>query len=582
MLRTSSINLVSSILASALVAAGCGSPSAENVADDFAATVCNFGFDCCSRGEIDFFWGPYVTEDDCEARLINSAQVGSGVGITLPGMANVGLLLPNLGELQNAIDDGRTEVDGDALDACLAYIKEQGCNEFVAVDPELGCVPPPPPVETPCETELMFNGKIEENGPCSSPGFGFECEDGLICRNLGLFGVFGACVRPGVEGDFCFSDSECHEDFYCSQSNGRCTVFSQKDEPCAFSDPDDPSPSASTQLIKCDPSLSCDPVTDRCVEACQRGASCSTVADCDQEQMLQCIDGRCDLPRGEGLPCNSDLHCTMGLRCAQSLVNPGELECQEKLPNGTPCDTGGINDDDCASGYCDTTNDFCTATSAEGGLCPSGRDQQCAAGWCENTIVLCNADDQCLGSGSCNLLNGRCQPYCVADIPDGGQCTRGAQCESTACVDLFCRTLPLADGEACSADFQCESLFCSFDNPRVCATPPLENGRGCGGDDECISGICFSSGGESRCNSGLGEGDACDDPFNNPPCGADLFCDTSLQPATCVKVFEPGEDCEGSFQCRDQCVLKFARNMCNATPAIEAAVCDGPDPAPSE
>jgi hypothetical protein len=287
---------------------------------------------------------------------------------------------------------------------------------------------------------------------------------------------------------------------------------------------------------------------------------------------LQCIDGRCDLPRGEGLPCTNDLNCEMGLRCGQSLTAPG-LSCQQKLPNGEPCDGFTITDDDCASGFCDTVSDFCTASVSVGGLCPSARDQQCADGYCETEFIACTNDDQCLGSGSCNLISLRCEFHCVAALPDGAMCERAGQCMSEACVDQFCRTVPLADGEPCSSALQCESGFCSFDVPRVCATPPLENGRGCSNGDECESGICF----QLRCVAGLGEGERCDDPFNFPPCGAELFCDAELQPPECVPVLEPGEDCDAAFQCRSQCVQRFARQMCDATPAPQAAICDGPE-----
>ena len=60
--------------------------------------MCDFAFNCCSRGEVDFFFGPYVSEGDCEERITHAAAVGNAVGISLPGVTSVSILLPNLAE----------------------------------------------------------------------------------------------------------------------------------------------------------------------------------------------------------------------------------------------------------------------------------------------------------------------------------------------------------------------------------------------------------------------------------------------------------------------------------------------------
>ena len=559
-----------------LVWVGCGDSSANSVAEDLAQTVCDYAFGCCTRGETDFLLGPYVLESDCADRLVNSAAIASRAQIDLSAMtsaADVTIELPNLGELQRAIDDGRTRVKRGGVDACISFIEGLGCNELVEVDPVEGCVVPEPPEETPCQIELMLEGQVGAGGACTSPGSTFECEPGLVCRTLGMFGIEGACVAPGGAGDFCFIDPECGEELYCSQADGTCQVPRAEGEACAYSDRDDPSPPQSTLLIECEVGLFCDPVTDLCVGPCQRGAGCSFDTQCDDEQGLKCIQGRCDLPRVEGLPCLSDTDCQEGLRCAQNIANPAQSICQQKLANGDFCST--FEEDDCDSGFCDNNVFECAPQSDPGGLCPTARNAQCSGGFCETQFVSCTDNSQCLGSGVCNTAAFRCEFFCVATLPDGAICGNSAQCTSEACIGGFCRTVPLPDGEECIFDSQCASQFCGVDSVRVCESLPLSNGTACNSNFQCESGICFSQGfGIPTCNAGLREGDRCDQ-FPSPPCGADLFCESRLQPPECVPVLEAGSECEGDFQCRFDCTTRFARQLCDVTPAEGTAICDG-------
>jgi hypothetical protein len=196
---------------------------------------------------------------------------------------------------------------------------------------------------------------------------------------------------------------------------------------------------------------------------------------------------------------------------------------------------------------------------------------QCADGYCETTYVSCSSDPECVGSGLCNLTYGRCEYYCVALRNDGAICDSYFQCDSGACVDGFCRTLPLVDGSPCTSPGQCESGFCGYDEPRVCESLPLASGKRCTSPEQCESGVCF----DAACVAGLTDGQPCDDPFQ-PPCARDLFCDATEDNPLCTPVLEAGQECEASYQCRQSCTLRFGRYVCDATPAQDAAVCDGP------
>lgn len=555
-----------------LLAASCNtSPRARDAAGDLAAAACDLAFSCCSRGEINLLFGPYVEDGaNCGERVVNSASLAQSLQLDLGAFANVSIVLPNLGNLQRAIADGRTEVDSAALDACLTYIAGLGCAGEEEPEPAEGCVAPPPPEVTPCDEKLLFRGRVGDGGACSSPGLTFECQEGLACRAGGGLGVQGACVRPGGVGDLCFGSQECQDDLYCSQLDGTCQIPRAEGEACLYADRDDPSPPQSTLLVACEAGLFCDPVTDRCVSACQRGASCSIDAQCDDEQGLICILGRCDLARKLGVPCGEDADCEADLRCGPNPAAPSESVCAERLADGEVCSF--LGDAECQSGYCDQDTLRCAPTVAAGGFCPSARDLECADGYCESQSIFCTDDTPCLGSGSCNLDTLQCEFYCVEHRADDAPCDRDAHCQSGACVSGSCKTLPLADGRTCTDASQCDSGFCGFESPRVCQRLPLDVGEVCGFSNVlCASGICF----DGLCSAGLREGDRCD-LGGQPPCGRELYCDFQAQPAACVPVHGAGEACEGSFQCRGACVIAFGRRMCDATPPDEGAICTGP------
>jgi hypothetical protein len=159
-------------------------------------------------------------------------------------------------------------------------------------------------------------------------------------------------------------------------------------------------------------------------------------------------------------------------------------------------------------------------------------------------------------------------------------CDISAHCASGACINDqfgqgFCRTLPLVDGQPCTFDSQCESEFCGLDTNRVCQSLPLANGERCGFNGHCESDICHFGTGGSRCDPGLSVDERCD-LAGDPPCGSELFCDPDPEPPACTDVFDAGEACEGSFQCRGSCINVFGRLLCDATPPEDGAVCMAP------
>ncbi len=593
MLRSSALALV---LGGALaVAAGCGgddekepAPATPKVAD-LAQAVCELMFRCCARGEVNVMLGPYVTADNCAQRLLNWTTYSSGGQLDLQDVIGepVALQFYNLAALERATSEERGWIDGNAVQACLAFLSDASCNEVQEVPEVEGCVPPePPPDPGPCDPDAMFVGLVKEGEACSSPGTSLECEEGLTCKADGQYGVFGECVRLGRIGDVCFNDVECQAELYCSQLYGTCEAYRQEGETCAYSDRDSLTPDPATLLVACDPELglTCDTLSDTCVLACHQGASCATDDDCGHEDDpdLQCILGRCDRPRAEGLPCGQDDDCGPDLACNLD-PNDGTESlrvCLPQLESGEPC----IVHNQCLSEFCDPEERTCAARVDPDSPCPSGDSAQCRNGRCiQEPVSLCAEDADCPISGYCNPLTLRCGWYCVALRPDNADCVADTDCVSGDCVQERCRTLPLGNGEACDEDEDCESEFCNVaeDDPH-CQELPLALGTPCWSHQQCESLVCFApdSATQSTCVVGREEGEACDpnDPSVEPCSPHQFYCDDwDAETPHCVRLLETGAACERSAQCRGECAIIVSRRLCTSAVREGRVICDGED-----
>jgi len=547
-------------------------PAEPQIEEVFTA-FCDMAYTCCEEDEAGYYIGPYVLPEECTSRLMEAASISPVTTIDLAALAGLragSLIIPNLPALNEAVQDGRTEISREGLDACKAYLTETGCNEYEEPEPIEGCQPPAPPEPPgPCDPAHLFIGKLIEGQDCSSGGYTFECAPGYRCGTGGGLGVQGRCVRLRQVTETCVADIDCEAGLYCSLLDGTCKEFSDKGETCVYADRNDSAPSDATLLVRCAPHLACNPITEVCVEACQAGATCDSNAHCDEDQDLSCILGRCSKLRQLDQPCADTANCAEGLHCA---INPqsedGELSCQPTLPLNAPCVAGS----DCDSGYCPTGTQVCTESVGIGDACPSGVSDECGEGACvrENPSETCTTADDCPNSEVC-MVDGFCGYHCIEKKDDGATCDLDTECTSETCVAGFCRTLPLERGVECEDAMQCESLFCNYEDTRECDNLPLDLSDPCQTGAECESGVCF----EGECESGLDEGDGCDDA-GDPPCDPfTTFCDYELDSPVCVLLRETGEECDSPAQCRGECVVAQGRMLCSPAAKKEEAVCDG-------
>jgi hypothetical protein len=576
------------------MAASCGSdeavyaPVTPSIVD-FVKTICSAAFTCCSQGEVGWYLGTFLTSENCVDRLSEGVAVRSVASFdaniligqqAIGPLSQLSILIPNLGSLDRAMRDGRTTVDMAALAKCEKFLKSlkgESCNQPAQKSTDKTCKPepePPPPGD--CDPMKIYIGTLAEGDPCTSDGRSFECGPGLICVRNGALGQTGQCVREGKVGDYCLEDASCAQGLYCSMLDGTCQEPQKAGEPCEYADHLSTTPSEDTLLVMCRKDLECDPVTDTCVIKCQEGHSCTSTDDCDKEKGLKCIANRCDLPRGEGLPCTVDANCTDELYCGINPAKPGKRVCRAREADGTPCVTGatGSTTSRQCIGFCNQRSGLCEAQVFAGDPCPTGQDEQCDHGYCSPTD-FCTADADCPQS-TCDLTSYQCVRKCIASKPEGAPCTLSNECAPLDCIANHCRELPLTSGTECETDSECESKFCNLDTPRVCQDLPLELGAKCTQDDQCSSGVCFGDGTlTSACTAGREEGELCGN--SQLPCDPDSFyCDLTLEQPRCTAYRETGEECSSDAECRSRsCATHMQRKLCSPKAARDKAICDG-------
>jgi Dickkopf N-terminal cysteine-rich region len=144
-------------------------------------------------------------------------------------------------------------------DMCAPYVAAgSACADSFACAPGFGCAGTP----LVCKT---------------LPGTGAACPDG-VCANVGEHcGSAGTCVKDGLPGDSCVTNSDCSEFFTCDPSTMQCMKGPSLGEPC----PDGTCFDANTF---CTDELGS--ATPTCAAAGSDGATCNSID--------QCISGNCD------------------------------------------------------------------------------------------------------------------------------------------------------------------------------------------------------------------------------------------------------------------------------------------------
>lgn len=277
---------------------------------------------------------------------------------------------------------------------------------------------------------------------------------------------------------------------------------------------------------------------------------------------------------------------------------------------GAPC----MQPSDCASGYCvdgvccDTAcNGPCLACSVAAGApmdgtcapatepCndnnPCTENDVCSAGVCTGTPKTCPITNQCLASGTCNVVTGMCE---YTTKPNGSACNDGNACTlSDTCQMGVCSAgTPMV----CPAPDQCHNAGSCDPATGTCTYPTKPNGTACSDanactlGDTCQMGICTSGAPKTctplsqchnagTCNQATG---VCSNPAkpNGTACNDANACTSSetCQNGSCSngtqKVCPPPDQCHNSpGTCSPSTGLCSYPNKVNGTNCNDGNAC---------
>ncbi|MDP3236783.1 MAG: hypothetical protein Q8N26_28575 [Myxococcales bacterium] len=375
---------------------------------------------------------------------------------------------------------------------------------------------------SPCER--VFVGLVGPGGTCEDSE---DCSGSLFCQPTGASSCAGRCVERLASGAECNPDRDlCNRGSPCKAVDGgfRCLVRG--------------------------------PV----------GAPCAETKDC--EAGLGCAQRVCVMRQATGGACTANDSCQNGLGC---VFTGASGVCQPRAAMGAACDPAGAGAPPCLESECvKCVGARCIAAGVQSAPCAESRD-------CRDSFF-------CGDAGTCLFRARR-----------GGACQTALSGERGSCLypDDFCRVLSSGSpgvctqrpsvGEPCGVaaglTTRCagSNTYCRYTpgSPGVCAANPQPNeacGSAPGQTTSCATGRCqFDAG---VCEAPTGPGTPCSPNASN--CRFELYCDSSVAPATCTAKRASGQPCSDNDQCTDGLCDRTTRQCsipCSTTFDNEGASC---------
>jgi hypothetical protein len=286
-----------------------------------------------------------------------------------------------IGDLVDAVNEGRIEYDAGKAHACIEAMRAMSCPEFGEKEPEV-CLG-------------VFSGTVADGGACT---LGEECVSGY-CNKAACPGT---CEPAVAVGGACEDTVECTDGTKCVLDE--CTAFSAPVAAGGACDPDED---------WCDLGLFCHPTTGECTARVEVGESCEEVAELECEQGALCIgmgeepktcvtltvrentDDTCDYGAGTLCAYYNDLVCAIddfqtftGTCQAPSRLNDVCFDSTNLVL--TPCDMFGDLYCDMSGGF--QTDGACAAKKAGGAACEDS--DHCLSGFCDNDVCA-DEEDLC-------------------------------------------------------------------------------------------------------------------------------------------------------------------------------------------
>jgi hypothetical protein len=537
---------------------------------EIVSLVCQHEIDCCNEDELNYKFGPGIDSvEDCEtlfADLVNNGQTPDFLGGS-PFIVRQVILVAQ------ALNDPavRIELNQDGIDACVESLGTLECPEWVEPsDEEIECVNPEEGEDDPCLISNLVIGLQEEGELCGDYGGYYyevvngvpECAEGLYCSHDGG-SQRGICAQMPTEGDFCRYDDDCNPyyggvvtNLFCNKATAECQELGDVGDPCEFIDPtfsfyspeiDPLVDGAVATSIDCLPHLSCDPISDTCVNYCDAGRLCSRGGEYP-------------------VPCPGDLVCNV-TSISGLWDNYGQGVCTEALEVGDEatyadeCASGSLEYDVDEVGHCIPPLDE-PGANCEGGAAGAA-DSLCSIGWCnddEECAAPCNCEGaacdtwvkdiygndalECETGFYCDWGNNRGNGVfaCEPKIANGQLCDTNGAVLHTSCTSGFCNTLSTPTANQCAAkqtnliDAPCATTFdqeCPAN--QYCNASNLCKGYVALDGDcnlvavpavECAPGlVCVDGASGDTCEEQAELGETCSvTPAVNPTCIAGLSC----------------------------------------------------------
>lgn len=518
------------------------------------------------------------------ARLVHLLALGSisllaGCANLVPGPEAFAPLL-DAGDAQTSDADVASDAGADAgLDAgpdaatdAAVWIDGAGEIDTNAATDATGDTDALSPTDVVAQSDVQ-TGECQEKADCGSKEDGNLCNGTLMCDTSG---PTSKCVLDPASVVACDDNNPCTVDT-CTPATGACShTYAPPSTQCDDGDPCTTTVCEAGACKQTEYTCECKTSADCAAKEQQDGNLCNGVFYCEP------VSKSCQIKPGSPVNCGSsaDTPCAKNTcnaktgACEMVPVDGFLIQCSDNNPctTGDVCEAGKcvpgtntctcVKDADCADEedgnpcngtlFCDKSEvpPVCRVNPKTVVSCPNAGDTECAQNVCNQSTgacelkfapdnLFCDDDNPCTLPGSCK--SGVCEQSpssqcgCLSDadcLDDNNLCNGQAFCNT---LTKKCETNPFTVVSCPSGDDTvCLQNTCVPETGK-CAMKPVNKDKLCDADgtactqDFCSDGQCVAGANLCTCSSDTD----CASKEDGNLCNGTLFCDKSVEPATC-------------------------------------------------
>ncbi len=397
--------------------------------------------------------------------------------------------------------------------------------------------------EARCLPDLPDGAACAEASDCASE----HCQNGFCCLAGDCCGQPADCPAEYVAAPICDDPATCQgtrREAVCAAAVCETSPPIEDDSACGRDVM--AQDCAPYQPVYCTGALH--QVAPVCGAACDGEGDCQPGYHCDDTCQPDVPDG---LPCDEASDCVSD-HCQNGFCCAagdccgQAGDCPASYRLQPACDDAATCQ-GHRVDPTCETARCGSTaalpdDSGCTSavTASECGFYVAIRCTGAADQLAPECPAVCTVDSECDPAAHCDGV-------CLADVPDGGPCDEGSDCQAGHCQNGFC----CLTGDCCNFPTDCPP---SYSQAPTCLFPTTCQGTVDAAS--CTGNVCGTE-------AGVANDSACTSTVLARDCGPypDLYCtgQTSQPEPQCATSCAVDSDCDANAHCDgNRCLVDVA------------------------